>query len=187
MNKQEKSYRKEVNLLAKYIKLRAYMLKEWRNKTWNLDSSRARQHLEGGLEEFEPLQKGLGRQQRHSSRRGGGGTHFHMADRIWWVMSSWGENYSGNCQRHAGAQLLDWACCSDWEWQSTEGKNRQKWLPRTWAGGTVWNPVFWDWVFWQSFTDTQDPGGNGEGENSEKGSREGRGKLAAEKNKITVA
>lgn len=49
------------------------------------------------------------------------------------------------------------------------------------------NPVFWDWVFWQSFTDTQDPGGNGEGGNSEKGSREGRGKLAAEKNKITVA
>lgn len=41
------------------------------------------------------------------------------------------------------------------------------------------NPVFWDWVFWQSFTDTQDPGGNGE--KSEKGNRERRGKLAAEK------
>lgn len=127
-----------MNLLAKCIKLRACMLQEWRNKTWNLDSSGARQHLEGGLEKFEPLQKGLGRQQRHSSRRGGGGTLFHMADRIWWVMSSWGENYSGNCQRHAGAQLLDWACCSDWEWRNTEGKNRQKWLPWTWAGGTIW-------------------------------------------------
>lgn len=36
--------------------------------------------------------------------------------------------------------------------------------------------VFWCWVFWQSFTDTPDLNGNGEGENSEKESRTGRDK-----------
>ena len=41
--------------------------------------------------------------------------------------------------------------------------------------------LFWGWVFWQNFTDTPDLAGNGEGENSEKDCRAGRGKLAAEK------
>lgn len=96
-------------------------------------------------------------------------------------MSSWGENYIGNCQRPAGAQPLDWACGSDWEGQITEVECGQKCLPRTWAGGSL--KLLCSGVGCSGKA-SQTPQTLVEMER-EKECRAGRGRLAAEKTKPT--